>query len=192
MCSLALISNIGLAAPGTTGGSGSVTFEGEILDAPCSLASDSADQTVDLGQISNHQLNMGGKSEAHPFTIKLENCSFGVTASPRKARDSIYVGPTSGNVSFTFSGGETISKIDGGIFGEKLFAVSGSASGIGLVITDPSGNLVKNGEPTNIYNVLEGDNSFVFNSYMQALSLKENSVIPGDFQSVINFTLTYS
>ena len=34
-------------------GSGKVTFTGEIIDAPCSVAPESVDQTVPMGQISS-------------------------------------------------------------------------------------------------------------------------------------------
>lgn len=34
-------------------GHGTVTFTGSIIDAPCSIAPESIDQTVNLGQISN-------------------------------------------------------------------------------------------------------------------------------------------
>ncbi|WP_162873675.1 fimbrial protein, partial [Klebsiella pneumoniae] len=45
-----------------------------IIDAPCSIAPESIDQTVDLGQVSNVALKNGGKSNPRPFEIKLEQC----------------------------------------------------------------------------------------------------------------------
>ncbi len=41
------------AAPTPNQGSGTVTFSGEIIDAPCSITPDSVDQTVPMGQISS-------------------------------------------------------------------------------------------------------------------------------------------
>ena len=176
-----------MAAPGSTGGSGKITFTGEILDAPCSIAPESADQTVDLGQISNHQLNMGGKSEAHPFSIKLQNCALGSMVDG--AYDATAGDYTS--VSVTFTGGTAT--IEDGT--EELFAISGSASGAGIAITDSAGDTIENGVPTSAFKLLEGDNELGFNSYMQSLYAPESaagSVTPGDFQSVVNFTLTYA
>ncbi|MDW7590685.1 fimbrial protein [Providencia sp. 2023EL-00965] len=57
-------------------GHGKVTFKGEIIDAPCSISSDSIDQTVDLGQIANSVLANGGASSPKQFTIELEDCVF--------------------------------------------------------------------------------------------------------------------
>ena len=37
---------------GSRSGHGKVTFTGSIIDAPCSIAPESIDQTVDLGQVS--------------------------------------------------------------------------------------------------------------------------------------------
>lgn len=39
-------------------GHGKVTFSGSIIDAPCSIAPESLDQTVELGAISNVALKM--------------------------------------------------------------------------------------------------------------------------------------
>lgn len=61
------------AAAGSQG-HGTVHFKGEIIDAPCSISPDTADQTVDLGQVSNSALKDNGKSVPVPFNIKLQNC----------------------------------------------------------------------------------------------------------------------
>ena len=54
-------------------GHGKVTFSGSIIDAPCSIAPESLDQTVELGAISNVALKSGGKSTPRNFQIKLED-----------------------------------------------------------------------------------------------------------------------
>ncbi|MBU5899673.1 fimbrial protein, partial [Vibrio cholerae O1] len=55
-------------------GHGKVNFIGSIIDAPCSIAPESIDQTVDLGQVSNVALKNGGSSNPRSFDIKLEQC----------------------------------------------------------------------------------------------------------------------
>ncbi|WP_423055262.1 fimbrial protein, partial [Aeromonas salmonicida] len=42
-------------------GSGKVTFNGEIINAPCSVAPESVDQVVEMGQISTKELVKGGE-----------------------------------------------------------------------------------------------------------------------------------
>ncbi|WP_210726367.1 fimbrial protein [Photobacterium damselae] len=174
--------------PGSTGGSGVLTFTGEILDAPCSIAPESADQTINMGQISNRELDLGGKSQAHPFSIKLENCAIGTVDSTTGKYDPTK--PSINGVTVTFTGGTQ--QIDG--TGDELFAITGSASGAGIAITDANGAPVVNGTPTGALKLVEGDNQLGFSSYMQSLTSdpKTSQVVPGDFQSVVNFTLTYS
>ncbi len=41
------------AANAADQGHGKVTFKGAIIEAPCSIAPESIDQTIELGQISN-------------------------------------------------------------------------------------------------------------------------------------------
>ncbi|AIJ06761.1 major fimbrial subunit MrfA [Edwardsiella piscicida] len=61
-----LVVMLGLVAATTSGaafaateGSGTVTFKGAIIDAPCSITPDTTDQTVNLGQVSSNAL-LGG------------------------------------------------------------------------------------------------------------------------------------
>ena len=43
-------------------GKGVVNFKGTVIDAPCGIDPDSADQTIDFGQISKSHLNADGIS----------------------------------------------------------------------------------------------------------------------------------
>lgn len=55
-------------------GSGKITFKGVVIDAPCSIAPDSVDKEVDLGEVTTAVINANGKSSAVPVEINLENC----------------------------------------------------------------------------------------------------------------------
>lgn len=59
-------------------GHGKVNFIGSIIDAPCSIAPESLDQTVDLGQVSNVAL----KTAALPIRVRLIS-SWSSAISPR-------------------------------------------------------------------------------------------------------------
>lgn len=56
-------------------GSGTVTFTGSIIEAPCSIAPGEENLEVPLGQVSNVTLAAGGSSSAQPFSIQLEGCN---------------------------------------------------------------------------------------------------------------------
>ncbi|MCJ2597346.1 fimbrial protein, partial [Escherichia coli] len=55
-------------------GQGVVNFKGTVIDAPCGIDPDSADQTINFGQISKAHLNADGISVKKDLDIKLVNC----------------------------------------------------------------------------------------------------------------------
>lgn len=171
---VALLVGMGLvgmnAANAADQGSGTVTFTGSIIDAPCSITPDTADQTVDLGQVSSAALLKGGTSTPQNFQINLENCQ--VTASTPSA------------VSVTFSG--TADANDASMLG-----LSGTASGAGIVIADQSSQQIDLGTASSATDLLAGDNTLQFSAWLKGETGASVTVTPGDFQSVANFTLAY-
>ncbi|WP_337039485.1 fimbrial protein [Serratia marcescens] len=148
-------------------GSGSITFTGSIIDTPCSIAPESSNQTVNLGQVSNVLLANAGSSTPRNFTIDLEKCD---TATKK-------------NVTITFGGAKDS-------VNDKLLGITGTAKGAGVVLTDGGGAQLTLGEPSAPLGLLEGDNKLVFSAYLQGNSAS-GSVTPGEFTSVANFTLAY-
>ena len=57
-------------------GQGKVNFKGTVIDAPCGIAPESADQSIDFGQISKAHLAADGISVKKDLDIKLVNCTF--------------------------------------------------------------------------------------------------------------------
>lgn len=153
-------------------GHGKVTFSGSIIDAPCSISPESMDQTVELGAISNVALKNGGKSTPRNFDIKLENCELTTTAPGKN-----------NTVSLTFTG--ATSAID-----SKLLGITGTAKGAGIAITDGSGNDIVLGTKTNAQTLQNGANTLSFAAYLQGANAS-TGVVPGEFQSVADFTLAY-
>lgn len=152
-------------------GHGKVTFTGSIIDAPCSIAPESIDQTVALGQVSNAALKGSGKSTPKNFDIKLENCSFGTPAAKNK-------------VAVTFTGMESA-------VGNGLLGITGTAKGASVAITQADGQIIKLGEPTKEQALQDGNNTLNFAAYMQGDG--ESAVITeGAFQAVADFTLAYN
>lgn len=148
-------------------GHGKVHFTGSIIDAPCSIAPGSEDQTIKLGQISSTLLNGGGHSKAELFSIELQNCS---------------IEENKNKVSVTFGGLAT---------GNDLLAINGSAQGVGVAITQ-DGKPVKLGIATAEQNLVEGGTTLNFAAYVQSSGASDAKVTEGDFQSEASFILTYS
>ncbi|MCU9948904.1 fimbrial protein [Pseudomonas sp. PDM13] len=152
----------------TDQGSGTVTFTGSIIDAPCSIDAESADQVVELGSISNVVLqadNGAGKSRPKSFQIKLTECSV----------------PTGKTVQTTFTGQE-------GVNGH--LAVTGQAKGAGIVLADLDGKPLKLGTPSAAASLQNGDNQLQFSAYMQGDG-DSKKIVPGDFKAVADFRLSY-
>lgn len=55
-------------------GSGKITFKGEVIDAPCSIAPGDEDQTINLGEVADTVLKSGQKSLPVDVTIHLQDC----------------------------------------------------------------------------------------------------------------------
>ncbi|EOV8484588.1 fimbrial protein [Klebsiella aerogenes] len=171
LAGLIALSSVAMANAATDQGHGKVTFTGSIIDAPCSIAPESIDQTVDLGQISKAALQNSGQSTPRNFEIMLENCSFGTPATKNK-------------VSVTFTGME--SAADNGLLG-----ITGTAKGASIAITDASGKVIELGEPTKEQNLQDGNNTLSFAAYMQGDGASA-TITEGDFQAVTDFTLAYN
>ncbi|MBB4820635.1 type 1 fimbria pilin [Pseudomonas alcaligenes] len=152
----------------TNQGSGTVTFTGSIIDAPCSIDAESADQKVELGSISNVALqadNGAGTSRPKTFQIKLSDCSVA----------------TGKSVQTTFTGQEGV---DGHL------ALTGQAKGAGIVLADLNGKVLKLGTPSAAAKLQNGENQLQFSAYLQGDGDKDK-IVPGDFQAVADFRLSY-
>ncbi|HEH9401409.1 TPA: type 1 fimbrial protein [Aeromonas sobria] len=153
-------------------GSGKVTFNGEIINAPCSVAPESVDQVVEMGQISTKELVKGGESNSKPFSIKLLNCE---------------ISDKEDTVKVTFSG------IKDPVEPSLLVIGGGQAAGAGIKMTAPgTGAAIVLGEPTAAFGLVNGDNELPFSAVLQGYSDQTaNPLKAGAFTAVTNFTLSY-
>ena len=159
-------------------GSGTVTFTGEIIDAPCSIAPGDIDQTVALGQVSNLSLKDGRESEMkQPFKIKLQDC----TASTAQLVQATFTGEAGGAAGTD----------------NKMIALGSesTAKGASIVITDTNnGNaVVELGTPTagKTINVGDTDAELNFQAFLKGNGGALDTINPGAFSSVVNFALNY-
>lgn len=161
------------AASGTTtaatgaAGHGTVHFKGEIIDAPCSIAPDSADQTVDLGQVSNSALKNGGQSAPVAFSIKLQNCDIS----------------NSKTVTATWSGTEDTNQ-------PGVWGITGSASGAGIVLRDASEKQIVLGAETAKTTLTANDTTIAMSAFLKGDGTK-TTVVPGAFTGAADFVLAY-
>nr|WP_314266596.1 fimbrial protein [uncultured Moellerella sp.] len=165
--SLSLAFGIATFANAADQGHGTVTIYGAIIDAPCSISSDTANQEVSLGSVSNVALKNGGKSAPQSFDIKLDQCD-----------------PTTlKTVTTTFTGAK--SPVD-----PDLLGITGTASGASVAITDLASNVIKLGTPTTAHDLSDGDTTLRFSTYLQGDGASA-TIKPGNFSAVAEFKLAY-
>ena len=145
-------------------GQGIVNFKGTVIDAPCGIAPESADQSIDFGQISKSHLNGDGISVKKDLNIKLVNCE------PGK------------NVAVTFTGA-TVS-------GAATELGTAGDTGTAVVISGQDGKPVSFGTEGAPQSLKEGENTLHYTSWVKKAT--GGTVKEGDFTAVANFNLTYN
>lgn len=156
-------------------GHGRITFQGSIVDAPCSIAQDSAYQTVKLDEVSNVALQNGGKSTPKIFKIELRGCELGAL----KSATATFTGSPASN--------------------PELLAIRGTAQGASLAIANHTGELIKLGDASPAQTLSNGDTYLEFQAYLQGDmetpagggAATAAQIVPGDFETFANFTLAY-
>ncbi|EFB7611713.1 S-fimbrial adhesin major pilin SfaA-I, partial [Escherichia coli] len=109
----------------TTVNGGTVHFKGEVVDAACAVNTNSANQTVLLGQVRSAKLaNDGEKSSPVGFSIELNDCS----------------SATAGHASIIFAGNVIATHND--VLSLQNSA-AGSATNVGIQILDHTGTAVQ-------------------------------------------------
>ncbi|ENZ3332773.1 fimbrial protein [Salmonella enterica] len=166
MMSLGLVSVNALAV--TTGNTGKVTFQGEVVDSPCNLApgQDGTDVKVDFGQLSMSQLNKGVKT-SEQFVLKLENCALTDDAGATKTAEITF---NSTDVSATNA---------------SMLQTQGTATGLGIGI-----NGYTFGTPVALKGLVDGNNDLRFTATAQQLATGTN-VTAGDFMAITDFKIDY-
>lgn len=149
-------------------GSGTITFEGEILEAACSIKPGNSDQTIALGGIAKSQLATGGLSGTESFKIELTGCSVAAL--------------TDKTISATFTGAES-ADVSGAL------GITGNAKGAGIVLVDGSGTAVTLGTATKVQFLQAGDNTLTFGAFLKGKATGD--ITPGNFAAVTNFSLAY-
>lgn len=148
-------------------GAGVINFKGSVIDAPCGIAPESADQSVDFGQISKAALAAGGTTTQN-LDIKLVNC------------DATAVGALTKGVSVTFSG-TTVS-------GANTELATLGKTGTAIVISGQDGQDVAFGTKGTAIKI-SGDQTLRYTTLVKQAT--GGTLAEGDFTSIANFNLSY-
>ncbi|MEP8376732.1 fimbrial protein [Escherichia coli] len=163
-----LASTVSFGVNAANQGQGVINFKGTVIDAPCGIAPESADQSIDFGQISKAHLAADGISVKKDLDIKLVNCTF--------ENDKLKT------VKVAFSG-TTVN-------GQPSELGTAGNTGTAIVVSSSDGTLVTfDGTAGSATKVKEGDNTLRYSTWVKKATggtLKE-----GDFTAVANFNLAY-
>ncbi|HCR2161506.1 TPA: type 1 fimbrial major subunit FimA [Enterobacter asburiae] len=132
------------AANATYGGR--INFEGEVVSGACAVDANSVNQTIQLGQVRTGAFSAAGQvSGKVPFSIQLNDCDTTVA----NAATVTFVGAQDPNF------GQALA-VNGG---------AGSATGIGIYITDAAGSIVPpDGYEPFPVNLVDGKNVLPFHA----------------------------
>ncbi|MBJ8552977.1 type 1 fimbrial major subunit FimA [Acinetobacter bereziniae] len=153
---------------------GTVHFVGELVNAACAVSTDTADQTVDLGQHRTARLAVAGdKSGPVPFNIQLVDCDASLVTK---------------GVSFAFNG-QTVNN------NKLLLAVNGgggnapAATNVGIEITDYASKIlaVDGSDFSTEKAIIDGTNTFPFTARYVATGASTPGKANADATFVVNY-----
>lgn len=161
----------GIGASGTTVSGGTINFEGQVVDAACSVSADSANQTVTLGQVRSAKLATAGtvSGQKTAFNIVLEDCDSTVSQ----------------NAAVTFSGQED--SLQAGMLANT--AGSGAATNVALKLYGPDGQDLNLGTESSAVTLIDGTNTLPFSVDYIATA---DGVTAGNVAATATFNLHYS
>lgn len=179
MASVLGLSVVGVsqASPPSNQGSGTVTFTGRVIDAPCGIDAGSTNKVVDFGDLTVSELE-DGKKKSVPFSIKLENCDI----ASLKAKPGSQGAPKN-TVKIAFTGATVAGK-------SSMLSTSGDTE-VGIMISTLEGGkyVEMNGTPVTAASFMNGKGEISLEAEAQQAS--DLGVLPGSFSATATFALSY-
>lgn len=161
---------------------GGVSINVTLMESPCSLADESAEQHLDFGKIPESLFSkIGALSASLPVHLILENCLFEDNVRSTEHGDGLYYLPSQPVVMMNIISDEDSTN-------PHLYRVYGEAQGIGLRLEDSNHDVIIPGERSRPQILNPGRNDLILNAQ---LSRTSQPLKLGDFQSVINVGLEY-
>lgn len=164
-----------LAAPHNQG-NGVVVLGGQILDSACALDASSIYQVIEMDPVPMGRLIREGKSQPHPFSLRLIKCSL---MRPAPSNPGRYL-PDWEHVRVTFEGVTDR--------GGRSFAVIGSSQGVALHITDVNGRESIPGVSMDL-TPLTGEDQVLH--YVLQLIGNDSPMAVGNHRAAVRFRLEY-
>jgi type 1 fimbria pilin len=170
---LAILSGVSLFActPEVLAHDGTVNVTGTIKNNTCTVAPDSQNQTVRMGQVASKQFYQAGDTTPiQRFAINLENCSAALSG-----------------VSITFNG--TPDEVNSHLL--SIGSGTGKASGIGIAILDKDKILLPVSIPSQQYPLSPDSTSAALIFYAQYMATG-SQVGAGEANASATFVLSYA
>ncbi|MBP6344979.1 fimbrial protein [Neisseriaceae bacterium CLB008] len=149
-------------------GRGQVDFNGEIVEVPCNIDTNSLDQTIDYGVVSARNTQQLRRA----FEVKLVDCQLASQSKPgyiyRKANITFYGQPDAEDLT--------------------LLGVNGSAKGLAIKLTDQNQQHIMLGEAHYDYELVNGDNHIRFFTELKVSNQHRKA---GEFQALLQFIVSY-
>ena len=157
-------------------GSGKITFKGEVIDAPCSIAPGDEDQTINLGEVSKTVLNSGQKSLPVDVTIHLQDC---ILSDGTNTVDKVEITFSSASVDTT----------DTSLLKNTLEGNIGAATGVGVrLMKSDNTNVTLGAEIPIDFPTTNSFQELNFKARMESLAKNATS---GNVQAQTNYVLNY-
>ncbi|HDY1347370.1 TPA: P fimbria major subunit PapA, partial [Escherichia coli] len=163
------------AAPTIPQGQGKVTFNGTVVDAPCSISQKSADQSIDFGQLSKSFLEAGGTSKPMDLDIELVNCDITAFKQGQAAKN--------GKVQLSFTGPQ--------VTGQAEELATNGGTGTAIVVQAAGKNVSFDGTEGDANTLKDGDNVLHYTAIVKKSSANNAQVTEGAFSAVATFNLSY-
>lgn len=150
---------------------GRVNINGAIIDPACTIRAENAEQTVDLGIITQELIEQNNTAFVYPFTIHLTSCVLAASESSEGSRRTF---------SMRFDGPSTP--------GNRGFTLGEQSQGLTFEIHDAQENPVIPGAVMRLHESAIDNKTL---SYSLHLIKTAQRVKAGPFHSAVNFTLIY-
>ena len=162
----AMVSGVAMNAQAdtVTVSGGTVNFVGQVVNAACSVAADSVDQTVTLSQVRTVKLTTKGME----VKIVLEDCDTTVS-----------------QIAAVIFNGQQDAALAGSLANT---AGAGSATNVALQLFGPDGNVLNIGDTSSNVKLINGENTIP----LSVDYIATGAATPGNVSSTATFQMVYS
>jgi type 1 fimbria pilin len=172
------------SADGVNQGSGKITFTGEVISAPCSIAPGDEDQTISLGEVADKVLNSGQTSLPVPVTIHLQDCVLTSTDSSADGTTTTVIDKV--KVTFTSA---SVTTSDQDLMKNTYEGNIGGATGVGVRLLDMSNANVTMGSPITVN--FSTTNAYQELNFQARMESPQKDATPGNVRAQANYVLDY-